>query len=611
MRIKYGVILAAMIFCSFGFSPLIQVQAQSIDTLGVALAYHPADREKSSYVFEAYESVLQEEGVPYIAMDVARLLAMPAATVVAAMPAIIFPDAVLQRAPAELSRWTRDYLAQGGNVAVVYDPGTKDRNGAYLNRSVLADVTGVNYITYGNKGADAYGTGSVRLASKAARDFFQIPAGKTSKDNLILTTYGYGELIYPLAAAEMDSSVDESSLYAEGKLRNGEHVPVIMLASRGKGKVLYVNLPLGHLKAYEDDLPLRAIMRTFLFDVVKIPHLMNVPKATGGLVINWHVDSVVEYDTLPVMKKLGYLRKGLRASIHITAGDSFIKLGDQEGFDACGMGKSLTRMLGEYGTVGSHGGWAHNWFADNIRSGMFKEAEIRTYIDKNNKCIESVLGGKIREYSAPVGVHPQPAATKALEALGMIAYYYTGDMGSAPNRTFAAGKKVSDQVIAFPIVPFESSASFYEMYSKAGKSDEEVESWLLDTLSYIARNRVTRLIYSHPRDIGYYQTAITKAFDQAERMQRNNALQVRSMTETAEFLLRSLRTEYVFTHEGKALRITLKNDAGLKDITVAIPKNKYAAPLWAPTYILEDDNYYYVIMREEDGREANLVAPRI
>ena len=70
----------------------------------------------------------------------------------------------------------------------------------------------------------------------------------------------------------------------------------------------------------------------------------------------------------------------------------------------------------------------------NTEEDLEKEKEIQEYMDKNSKCIESVAGGKIKEYSAPVGVHPQPDATNALQNLGIVAYYYTGDMGSAPNR---------------------------------------------------------------------------------------------------------------------------------------------------------------------------------
>ena len=81
-----------------------------------------------------------------------------------------------------------------------------------------------------------------------------------------------------------------------------------------------------------------------------------------------------------------------------------------------------------YGTIGSHGGWGHNWFAKNIEDGIFKEKEIRQYIVKNDECLEKITGYKIIEYSAPVG-RRSPLRTYILDDLGFIAYYSTGDTG--------------------------------------------------------------------------------------------------------------------------------------------------------------------------------------
>lgn len=604
-------IIAAMYFC---FSMMLMAKPASAAVqpnkeIKVLLAYNPEYLKLAPNIMSAYESVLQEEGVSYSTIDVFQLAATTPSEFVKTSPAVIFPDAILQNVPVQLTEWTRKYLANGGNIAVIYDPGIKDDKGFYLEKSVFADIIGVNYITYGTKGAAAYSTGSVRFISNAALDFFQIPRGKTFND-LAISGYELGALTYPIARAEKAETLPESSIYAYGILKDEEKTPAIVLTDYGAGKVLYVNLPLGYMKSYEDDLLMRTTLRTFLFDVLQIPHVMSVAQGLGGVVLNWHVDSVVEWDTLPVMKRLGYLRKGINASIHITAGPDFIKVGDQEGFDACGMAKPLTRMLSQYGTVGSHGGWAHNWFADNIRSGLFKEKEIEEYIDKNNKCIVSVIGGRITEYSAPVGVHPQPVATRVLEKLGIRAYYYTGDMGSGPNRAFTEGQKISDNVIGFPVTAFGNAASFYEMHDKTKKTDAEVTEWLLSTLDYTSRQRVFRLLYSHPRDIGYYMEPIKIFLDQAERMQNKNELRVRSMTEVATFLLRFLKTSYSFSESENGLVISLKNAETLKDVTVAIPKNKYLSPVSDPKYIQEDALYYYVTVGGADDIEKTIFAPR-
>ncbi len=601
--------IAGIVLCSLlvlGMAPVMAEPAGK--EIHVLLVYNPANLKQSPNIMDAYESVLQEEGVPCKSMDVFRLIALNPEDVAKNVPALIFPDAVLQTVPAQFAEWTRKYLASGGNEALIYDPGIKDGNGNYLNKAAFADAAGLNYITYGSKGAESYTSGNVQFVSSGAREFFQIPLGKTI--NQTIAGYGYGELTYPFARVDSSAALQEKSIYAHGLTKNGEKIPLIVLGDFAKGKVLYANLPLGYLKGNGDDLLLRSILRTFLFDVVQIPHVMNVAKGIGGLVINWHVDSLVEWDTLPVMKKQGYLRKGINASIHITAGDFLDKPGDDEGFEACAAGNSLTRMLNEYGTIGSHGGWAHNWFAESIKNGTFKEKEIEEYIDKNNKCLEAVIGKKIIEYSAPMGVHPQPTATKVLEKLGILAYYSTGDMGSAPNRAFSAGKKVTDNVIEFPLMPFGRYASLYEEHSFGKKTDAEITEFFVSTLEYAARNRTVRTVYSHPRDIGYYMEPVKKFMDQAEQMQNRNILRVQPMSEIAAFILRLLKTSYSFRDSNSELSVSLQNPENLNEITVAIPKKSYGKPALDAKYIQEDEKYYYATVSEANANEKTILAPR-
>jgi peptidoglycan/xylan/chitin deacetylase (PgdA/CDA1 family) len=103
-----------------------------------------------------------------------------------------------------------------------------------------------------------------------------------------------------------------------------------------------------------------------------------------------------------------------------------------------------------YGHIGSHGGWAHNKFAADIEAGRDDEATIRELIDRNDKCLESVTHVPVRSFAAPVGVHPQPMMTHALDQLGIIGYYYTGDTGAPVERPFYDGVLVSTRAGRFP-----------------------------------------------------------------------------------------------------------------------------------------------------------------
>ena len=575
----------------------------------VLLVYNPEYAKSKSSVLPAYESVLQEEGVSFESFDVFQLSTLSVAAIVKRVPVMILPDSMLVHVPTQFVDWTKEYLSKGGKVAVIYDVGTRHQNGRFLERSVFADIVGLNYITFSTTGAGAFGHAHIKFTSEAARDFFQVPMGKTL-NGLVLSGYAYGALQYPIAENKPVRELPEKDIYAYAIKANNEKLPAIVLTDYEAGKVLYVNLPLGSLKAESDDLPLRSVLRTFLFDVAGIPHVMNTEAGRGGVAIDWHVDSSVEHKTLPLMLKTGLIRKGIKASFDITAGDFRDNPGDGLGFDACGKGRQLAEILKEYGTIGSHGGWGHNWFARNIEDGVFKEKEMRENIVRNNKCLETITGYKITEYAAPDGVHPQPVTTQILEDLGIIAYYYTGDTGSGPNRTFYQGKMVSDKVIAFPVMPFGKMASLYEMAVLDKKKESEVREWLFDILSYSARNRTVRLFYSHPYNIEHYPQTMKVFMDRVDKMQRDGDILVRSMSDFGRFFLRFLKTTYDFSEADSGLVVSLTNPEGLAGISVAVPKAHYSPPSDKGYAITEDGRYFYVTITGNETKNSFLCTRR-
>ncbi|MEM2960756.1 MAG: hypothetical protein QXU67_04040 [Candidatus Bathyarchaeia archaeon] len=511
--------------------------------LKVVIAYNPTLTE-DAYVLDAYKSVLEEEGVPLQTVSLSNLMSTPPADIVKHTPAIILPDGVSQIVPEGFPSWLSEYVENGGNTAIIYDVGVKDQEGNFLPEAALTNLVGINYTTYDKLLDDAYTIGYLQFKDNKSRDYFEIPLGKVVEENFI-SSYGYGALEYPIAKTETRVELKNDDIYAYVLTKNGEIYPALVIKNHGKGKLLYVNLPLGYLKGFTDDLPLRAIIRTFLFKEALIPHLVGSPYAKGGIVWNWHVDDRREWEDAKRLKRDGVFRKDIKYSIHITAGDFVVTPEDEMGFDACSKGRKYVKKYKKYGVIGSHGGWCHDWFADNIIKGNFGEKEIEEYIAKNNKCLESIINYKITEYSAPVGTHPQPTATKILEKLGIIAYYYTGDSGSAPNRSFVERKMVSNSVIAFPIMPFGKAASFWELEAVYDISEQDVKQWLIDTADYAAKN--------------------------------------------------------AFKLDGNGLEVSLKNPDGLDGIAVAIPKNRYKKPDDKNIKIEEDNSYYYLII----GKKTN------
>jgi len=594
------VILAVIIVGCSSYNAYLTYQSYELANsakYGVLIAYNKAYLERYGYLLEAYKSVLTEEGVPWEAVEISALAGTSARKLAKTKPAIIFPDGLLQSMPEGMQSWSEEYLVNGGNLAIIYDPGVKTPKGYFREQGLLADVAGVNYITFEKLGEKAYGVGCLKFNSERDSDFCQIPPGKIS-GQILLTGYIYGQLSYPVARNDQLRTIPEKNILAYAVTPQGDKYPAVVLHQYGNGNVFYVNLPLGYLKAYSDDLPLRALMRTFLFQIAGIPHLVNANHGKGGLVINWHIDSSVEWAEIPDAIRDGILNKNLHYSIHITAGDFRDKQGDGLGFDAYGKGRHSAELFLRFGTIGSHGGWAHNWFSNNLEKENLSDSDMELCINKNRTCLEEITGYRQLEYSAPNGIHPQPITTQLLEKLGFNSYYYTGDSGSAPNRTFYDGKMVSPHVVAFPVLPLGSSASLFEM-KKNGFTEKEVQQWLFDVVDYTIQHRVTRLLYSHLHDVNNYPQAMRNFLKYIEKKQAEGKLQVESMSTFTKFFYKCLETEVSCRLEGNSLIFSLRNRTGLKGVTVAIPRHGYERIVQTDLICAEDDNYYYLTVNED------------
>lgn len=585
---RYTPVVLTLLLLAFLFTGvkrlLSQLALERDKSLQVLLVY-----DKDTYQVRAFRSVLEEEGVPHRLVHINTLISTDPKTLSKTKPALLLPDGSLQYMHPDTMSWFKKYLSAGGSVFVSYDAGTKNYAGAYLKEALFTNLLGANYILYDKLRGEAYSKGYLKITDRS----LEITPGKVDREERLITGYMYGSLEYPYAKVEMRNFTGRLLAVVLDSRENKEY-PGMFWERYEKGYIFYSAVPLGHLKAYSDDLVLRATLRYFLFKLLKLPHLVNTPKGKGGLVINWHIDASIDWKSIPMMLKEGYLRKGMEQSLHITAGPFRDEPGDGLGFDACGKGKEYAKMLMPYGVIGSHGGWAHNWFSENVLKGKFKEKEIYQYIRENNDCLESITGYKIREYSAPNGVHPQPETTKVLEELRMVAYYYTGDSGSSPNRTFINGKIVSSKVIAFPITPFETSASLHEM-KKQGISEEDVANFLIRLVEYVEKNRQIRLFYSHPYDIPLYPDAVMRFIDLVEEKEMSKKIEVHTISYFADFLLRFLKTDFSFNYQNRIFTAELKNPDGLKDIAVAVPKS-YGRLVHTQDHLVveEGDEYYYI-----------------
>lgn len=567
------------------------------DEVRVVVATGVAPRS-CRYVRDALISVLEEEGIPFLEVPASLLLSTePDSLRVQRTPAVIVPDCAAQSIPSDFGPWSERYVRSGGVLLAAFDAGTRLRNGAFRQRSVLAGVLGVNASTYERRRDKAFVLGRFQLLRP---EWVDIPPGKFDARLQLLTGYIYGPLTYPAAAAELVAR--DVVTIAEIVTSENERFPALTLRRRGRGWAVFVNLPVGHLKAYSDDLPLRSVLRLALLRLAHVPHRHPSPHARGGLVINWHVDAQPDRPALAFMLREGYVRPGLRYSFHVTAGPFRDRPGDGLGFDACGVGRPLVRAISRFGAVGSHGGWGHNWFSTNVLRGRFGPDSIAALIRRNSACLEQVTGQRVIEYSAPNGVHPQPVTTRILERLGFVAYYYAGDSGSPPNRTFLGGEQVSRKVWAFPVMTFGRAASLTEL-GRAGVPEAEVERRLRALLAYVTEHRTVRLFYSHPYDVARYPRAVLAFVDAADSLERAGRLEIEPMQSYAAYLARFVETDrHVRRPDARTLRIQLEHPRTVADIPVAVPRGYRFVRGWSerPVRLLVDRDarfsYYYALV---------------
>jgi len=553
------------------------------------------DGNQSSLGVRALQSILEEEGVPFTLIQNEELVTLDPKKLSQTKPALLYPDGSDSYIDHDTVFWMEQYVQAGGHFLSVYDVGTKDIKGRYrFNGGVLDKLIGVKTILYNEKKEKAFINGPISFKTLGTASYFGIPKGKVDA-NGTMVGYIYGQLSYPYADNYLLDGSHE--VYLWGKRKDGTKVPLIVNKKLGEGSILYVNLPLAHLKGDSDDLLARSVLRTFLFKMVKIPHIVSAPKGKGGLVINWHIDSNIELIVQPWFMANGYMDRRLKYSMHITAGPDCDAPGDGKGFDAKGKGREIVKSLLPYGIIGSHGGWAHNWFAKMLEEGKLSPEEIRKYIQKNDQALSEITGYPITEYSAPVGVFPQPLSTRILKDLNMTSYYYPGDTGSAPNRTFYQEKMVSKDIIAFPVMTFNKYASLAEL-QQAHYSRERVKELLKDLVDYTIQNHTVRLFYSHPYDIyeGIYQNEVKAFLAYAIKKQEKGELVVETMSYFREFLLRLVNTDKHFSLKGDSMNIEIKNSSSLDDMVLAIPKEFQGRKVSKPikTIIDEDENYYYL-----------------
>lgn len=573
----------------------------------VAFVYDSRSLESNWHIRRAYDSALEEMGVRPVWKSTDELALLSDSDLSNQFKAIVFPDTLAQTLPLTMATRMTTYAQAGGNVLAIFDPGIRDANGFFMPDPVFKDLLGVDYFRYDELGVLAFLFGRVQFASAAAARAWHIQPGRLDSSNSIVG-YIYGQLRYPMTTSSVIAS-DVTVAAGEGTS------PVFSTRNVGAGKVMHVNAPIGYLKGRGDGLLLNSAFHTFFFDLCKLPRLIASPGGVGGMVMNWHVDSDVEHETLPRVHAAGLFRPGLAQDFTVTAGPDFQAPGDGKGFAATTTGRSFLEALIPFGPIGSHGGWAHDWFAFSVLNGTLQEQDIAYYIALNGAALTEVTGQPVRSYAAPQGVHPQPMTTRILEQQGVDGYYYVGDTGCPPTRTYWDGQMVSETTWAFPLSTYQNYASLYEFKLNRVRN-ADVLAWLKGLANYCAEDKTIRIMYSHPYDLIYqrYENMFNKFLDHCVALQNGGTLKLDSMSSYTRFLRRYVKTKFeTFVNgTGKKIVVNLENPETLQDLAFELPagslKPGFTVPFGLQLRTDAKGNYVFKVTR--DRRALTFQLPR-
>jgi hypothetical protein len=512
---------------------------------------------------------------------------------------VILPDTIHERASDILVNAVRAYVAGGGNLMLVYDAATESLAGFYAkDQAPLSDLAGVKYALYGPLAEHMIESGDVS-GTIAAMDALGVPPGKyyplgppgiPAADNtqtVELRRYEYGDLEYPSFVTTGD--------YAGRVLLRSRAGVVAGYDRYGQGSVLFVNLPLEFLARYTDGLPLHSFLTFYATKVLSLPCLMAVPDGIGGFVLDWHVDYAGAIKPLEELNSWTMAEQG-PYSVDVTAGPDDNAIGDKEGLDLLHnpAAQALIRRYEQSGyEIGSHGGWLHNYFAAHLND--TNAAPMQQYLELNNEAVAKVTGKPVREYSAPVGNHPQ-WVTEWLERHGVVAYYFTGDTGMGPTLGYRRGQRVGTTIWAFPILHLDQAATFEEM-PKYGYPDAIVAQWLEGVTDFVVNHRQVRLIYFHPPGILRYHTVVDYWMGKTAQSEAAGVFRWYTMPQIADFLNVRKTVEWTLRESGGSATLQATDPLTLDHETWRLPKNVLAEPrvISGNARVTSDNNAWFVV----------------
>ena len=502
---------------------------------------------------------------------------------------VILPDQVHKVASDVLIDTLNQYVAQGGRLMLVYDAGIWTGNQRYAEgASRLSTLAGIRYGNYKKLQAQV-SSWSPPIGNRAAFTALQVPPGKFALYEVMqdyaktppVTQVLIAPPLYSLAGYDhpvlsYDSFVTAGNYQGQILLQTVSGSVAAGVHQQAAGQVLFVNLPLAYLMERTDGMLMHSFLRYFAERLANVPYLSSVPDGVGGLVMNLHLDSNVSLAALQKLRSLGLYTQG-PYSIHITAGPDATRKGDGAGLNVPGnkQTQAWIKYFQQRGyAVGSHGGWIHDYWGNKVPDKP--TAEFENYLKLNKQALEKVTGQAVIEYSAPEGNHPD-WVTDWLHTNGFVAYYFTGNSGMPPTRSYREGHMLYPELWSFPILTYRDMAGFEELRA-SGVSSAQTRDWLHSVTSFCVNNRSTRLIYFHPRGALLYPNAVRSWLAQTKKLQTSAKFRWYTLSGLSRFLNRRLATHWSVSQSGNKQIFRAENTQSLAGHSWVLKKAQYARP---------------------------------
>jgi hypothetical protein len=358
----------------------------------------------------------------------------------------------------------------------------------------------------------------------------------------------------------------------------------------GAGKVLFVNLPLTYLKGRTDALMMHGFVHYFSRQVVGMAHLSPMPNGVGGMTLNWHLDAMAAQAPTQQLVKLNVFNDpSALFSVDMTAGPDAILPGDRLGWNLSGnkTARQLLKSFDSLGhSVGSHGGWIHDYFGLNVTetsqlastggacvNPLTRTDNYQQCLLLNRQAVDGVIGKVGRSYSAPEGNNP-PWAMSWLEQQGVVATYFAGHTGLGATRQYRDGQLLNPRIWVFPVTPQGLYATFEE-FQAYSVPQSDVLDWYKSLIDFGVAQNTSRMIYAHPPGAAQWSSVLTGMLAYAKARSPNFAWY--TMPRLADFMTRRLSVNWSQAKDAATglTVFTATHPVSLKEMVWRLPRSAY------------------------------------